>query len=822
MIGIVIISHSAKLAEGVRELAEQMVQGKVPITTAGGLDVAEDTMGTDPMKIVQAIEAIDHSDDIVVLMDLGSAVLSAEMAVEFLPPDQQAKVHLCPAPLVEGTVAAAVQAAIGGSLDQVLKEAQSALTAKRDLLGAPPVANEDTLQLMLVVQNKLGLHARPAVNFVKTASQFQADIWVSKGNKSANAKSFNQVATLGVRQGEEIILTATGAEASQALDALKILADNNFGKADDTENAADQIISPITDQLSVDQALIGIPASPGIAIGPAFHYKLQLPEVQVKYGVEPEAEWSKLIAGIAQAQTEIKHLQIQATKQVGAAKAAIFEAHQLFLEDPTLLDSARKQIFDAKLNAEVAWQQAVDEVVQDLQALDDEYLRGRAVDMADVGQRVLRQMLAVELPSLQFDQPVILMAQDLTPSDTVRLDTNDILGICIEQGGVTSHSTILARALGIPAIVGLNGSFDTVAEGQLIGLNGVTGQLWLTPTNEQVTELRQQRETWQQAQTKVKSQAKQLVTTQDGRRISVAANISGTAQAQTALDFGAEGVGLFRTEFLFMNRTSAPGEEEQYQTYKQVAELMGEHPFIIRTLDVGGDKPLPYLDLETEANPFLGWRGIRYCLDHPEIFKPQLRAILRASAGAGHNVKVMFPMISTLTELQAAKVMLAEAQQELDIANQPYDSTMEVGLMIEVPSAVINADKLAQVADFFSIGTNDLTQYVMAADRGNSNVATLANALHPAVLRMIDQTVQAAHSAGIWVGLCGELAGNPLATPVLLGLGLGELSMSAPNIPQVKSTIQQWDLVQAQAVAQAALKLDSAETVQDYLRSIEK
>jgi phosphocarrier protein FPr len=297
----------------------------------------------------------------------------------------------------------------------------------------------------------------------------------------------------------------------------------------------------------------------------------------------------------------------------------------------------------------------------------------------------------------------------------------------------------------------------------------------------------------------------------------VVANIGGPHDTQLALEYGAEGVGLFRTEFLFLDRASAPTEEEQLVAYGQVAQAIGRRPLIIRTLDVGGDKPLPYLDLGHEDNPFLGWRAIRFCLDHPDLFKSQLRAILRASAG--HNIKLMFPMIGTLGELRTAKGMLANVQAELREANMAFDENMEIGIMIEVPSAVAIADQLAAEVDFFSIGSNDLTQYVMAADRGNRRVAHLAQALHPAVLRMIAQTVQAAHAAGIWVGMCGELAGNALATPVLIGMGMDELSMSAPSIPRVKAAIRQLNLERAQQIARTVVTLESAEAVQTYLES---
>jgi multiphosphoryl transfer protein len=828
MVGVVIVSHHAKLAEGIRDLAEQMVREPMPIAIAAGIDDPENPFGTDAMKIYAAIESVYSTDGVLVLMDLGSALLSAETALEFLSPEQRANVVLCAAPLVEGALAAVVQASVGGNIRQVLNEARGALAVKQNHLelsegtqAPPPIATplvEGALELQLVVRNRMGLHARPAANFVKTASRYQAEIRVSKGDKSANAKSINQVATLGVRHGEQIVLIATGSDAAEALRAFKALADQDFGEADEPAGVA--TVAPLTAAPSSTNShaqSVGIPASPGIAIGPVFHYKPTLPEIVAYNVVDVAAEWARLQRAIVSAQTEIQALHAHAARQVGASEAAIFEAHQLFLQDPALLEAAKARIFAAQLNAEAAWQQTFAAVANDYRALDDEYLRGRAADVVDLGQRVLRQLLGATLPSLDIDRPSLIIACDLTPSDTARLDPAKVLGICTELGGSTAHSAILARSLGIPAVVALNGALRDVPEGQIIALDGTTGQVWLHPDEEQLAELAARRAAWQRELHKAKASAQQPAATPDGRVIEVVANIGGPHDTQLALECGAEGVGLFRTEFLFLDRASAPTEEEQLVAYGQVAQAIGRGPLIIRTLDVGGDKPLPYLDLGHEDNPFLGWRAIRFCLDHPDLFKSQLRAILRASAG--YNIKLMFPMIGTLGELRRAKGILAEVQAELRDANIAFDEDMEVGIMIEVPSAVVIADQLAAEVDFFSIGSNDLTQYVMAADRGNRRVAHLAHALHPAVLRMIAQTVQVAHAAGIWVGMCGELAGNALATPVLIGMGMDELSMSAPSIPGVKAAIRQLNLERAQQIARTVVTLESAEAVQKYLES---
>lgn len=824
MVSIVIVSHSATLAAGVRELALQMVQGQVQIAIAGGLDDDEHPIGTDPFKVFEAIESVYSDSGVVVLMDLGSAVLSAETALDFLEPQKVAQVYLCAAPLVEGAMAAAVQASVGAPVEMVLQEAQAALTAKRQQLGeeapTPPstasrLVADEAQTITLVIPNKLGLHARPAARFVATANRFTAAMEIQRGDQVANAKSINQVATLGAHQGDTVQVRASGPDASGALAAIQELAASNFGDADEPEAVAADVTTPILSEAD-ETAWRGIPASPGVAIGPVAQYRPRLPEVQTRQIEDSAAEIRRLETAVQAARQEINALYTQAIVQVGANEAAIFEAHLLFLADPDLLQAAEDHIGAQRINAEAAWQQAFHAAADRFRAMEDAYMQARAEDVLDVGRRVLGQLMGTERPSLTFATPSILITADLTPSDTAQLDPKWVLGICTEVGGATSHSAILARALGIPAIVGLGTRLEGLRDGQTVALDGGNGRLWIEPNDDELTKLAEERIAWLTEQRRVKQEAQKRAITKDKKLIEVAANIGGVRDAAIALEYGAEGVGLFRTEFLFMNRTEAPTEAEQYAAYTLAAEALGDKPIIIRTLDVGGDKPLPYIDQGREENPFLGWRGIRFCLDQPQVFKPQLRAILRASQQ--HKVRLMFPMVGALSELLAAKALLAEVMAELKAEKIGFDAKMPVGIMVEVPSAVAIADQLAREADFFSIGTNDLTQYVMAADRGNMRVAGLAQALQPAVLRMIKQTVDAGHAANIWVGMCGELAGNALATPLLVGLGLDELSMSAPAIPAVKAAIRQTTLFDAQKLAAQALQLESAEAVTAFLQ----
>lgn len=830
MIGIVIVSHSKQLALGVRELAAQMVQGQVSIAVAAGIEDPDNPLGTDPIQVYEAIASVFSDDGVLVLMDLGSALLSAEMAIEFLPEAQQQKVYLCEAPLVEGAIAAVVAAAAGRDIHQVMAEARGALLAKATQLGVvsrplslvshnTPTTNikSPTREIRLIVSNRLGLHARPAAQFVTTAARFQSQILVrnlTRNTELVRGDSINQVTTLGVRQGHELLITATGSDADEALTALQGLFANNFGEDNVALNSPPVLHHEVTP--AIHGELLGIAASAGVAIAPVVHYQPTHISITEYHVDDPDAEWQRVQAAIQTARQEIQAVFSQASLQIGDAEAAIFDAQLLFLEDPVLLEAAKERIFEHYINAEAAWQAVVDEVATSYRTLEDSYLQERVDDVVDVGQRVLRLLAGNAPANLHLEEPAILVATDLTPSDTARLDPTKVLGICTTSGSATSHSAIIARTLGIPAVLGVDAQVLHLADGTLMALDGESGKAWVEPESHILDLLAAKQEAWQTAQQEARATAHQPAITRDGRQVSVFANIGSINDVQVAVASGAEGVGLLRTEFLYLDRTSAPTEEEQLEVYQAIAQVLDNRPLIIRTLDVGGDKPLPYLRVGfPEANPFLGWRGIRFCLDHLDLFKTQLRAILRASVG--HQIKIMLPMIASVTEVRAAKVILGEVQAELNQAGISFDAAMKVGIMVEVPAAVAIADQLAAEVDFFSIGTNDLSQYVMASDRTNPRVANLVDALHPAVLRMVQQTIQAAHAAGISVGLCGELAADTLATPILLGLGLDELSVNPQSIPGVKQAIARLSIVESEAIVASALQQDSAEHVRELM-----
>ncbi|NDJ62697.1 MAG: phosphoenolpyruvate--protein phosphotransferase [Chloroflexi bacterium] len=830
MIGFVLVSHSAKIAEGARELAEQMTQGRVAIAAAGGIDDPAHPIGTDPMKIVAAIEAVYSDDGVIVLMDLGSALMSAETALEFIEPERAERVHLCSAPLVEGIVAAAVQATAGGTVDQAMAEAQSALEAKRAHLNEAamlppaqdePITSDATHTLRVIIPNALGLHARPAAKLVALTGQYQANLTLRVGDRTVNARSINQIATLGARQGDELIAAAVGPDAVDLLAAVQRLADDNFGDPLDLP-AAPSADGQIERHDGVpDHVIVGIGASPGIAIGVVQRLedeRLAIPERNV---ADSLAEAARFDAAVATAVADLRQLETTTRQRIGGERAGdqagIFEAHRLILEDPELIARVTEAITATSQNAESIWWAQVQALADRYRALPDPYLSGRAADVIDVGKRVLRHLLPGQTRGLRFDQPCILVAADLSPSDTAQLDSAQVLGIITVAGGATGHTAILARALGIPAVVGAGPAVQRIEAGQQIALDGGSGWIWTTLSDDERQTLAAQRADWLEAQQQLRQRAHEPAITRDGLRIEVAANIGQPDDARQGAAAGAEGVGLFRTELLFMGRESAPTEDEQYQAYCEAASHLSGGPLIVRILDVGADKPIDYLPVAAEANPFLGYRGVRNWLDAPAIARAQLRAICRASAE--HNLKIMFPMVSTIAELRDVRERLRAIQAELSAEEIAHNPDLEVGVMIEVPAAVLMADQLAPLVDFFSIGTNDLAQYIMAADRGNPAVNHLADYCQPAVLRAIRLVTKAADDAGIWVGMCGEMAGDPLAVPLLVGMGITELSMNAPAIPAVKAVIRTLDRSACQALVDQALALESPEAVRTLLES---
>ena len=824
MVGIVIVSHSNTLAAGVRELAAEMAGPDVKLELAGGL-AEEGALGTDAVRVMEAIGRADSGDGVLVLMDLGSAVLSAETALDFLTPEQRESVLLCEAPLVEGAVAAAVAARLGEPLAGVAKEARGGLQGKTAQLGAgEPAAPgpagtsaplEEGLTLRLDIRNPLGLHARPAARFVQTAAGFDANVQVmnlTSGRGPASGRSLNGLATLGIRQGHEILVSAHGPQAAAALDALAALATRDFDEQAAPAAPAAPPVPSAAPPLEAGQALTGLPGAPGIVSGPARHFRPLDPEIPTGSSGDPESEWEALTGALEQVRTEIRTTRDSVAARAGEYSAAIFDAHLLFLEDDALLGPARHAIFEEGRNAAEAWHAAAAAVAADYRALDDEYLQARAEDLTGVARQVVAALTGATAKGT-LSAPGIVVAADLTPADTASLDRELALGIAAAVGSPTSHSAILARSLGIPAAVGLGEGLLSIPEGTELLLDGDAGTVHVEPAAELAGEYKRRAAAREQAARSARAAAAGPAVTRDGHRIEVVANIGSPDDVPAAIENGAEGVGLLRTEFLFLERDSMPSEDEQVAAYTSVAKGLQGRPLILRTLDVGADKPLPYLPQRHEENPFLGVRGIRLALEQPELLETQLRAVLRTAAE--YPLKVMFPMVATLEEYRRAKGVLADVRAGLERAGSPIPEELEVGVMIEVPAAALAAEQFAPEVDFFSLGTNDLTQYTLAAERGNAAVAGLADGLHPSVLRLIRTVAEAANGHGKWAGVCGELASDPAAVPVLVGLGIAELSANAPAIPAVKQAVRGVDADAARDLAEHALELSSAAEVRE-------
>ncbi|MFY0544063.1 phosphoenolpyruvate--protein phosphotransferase [Brevibacillus sp. H7] len=562
----------------------------------------------------------------------------------------------------------------------------------------------------------------------------------------------------------------------------------------------------------------GIAAAPGIVIGRAVVKKEETIQYERRTVETTSAELDRFRDSVKAADRDLESIKEKARREMGEEEARIFEAHQLFLQDPEFVGAIEAKIESERINAEAALEEVRDSFVAIFESMDNEYMRERAADLRDVSQRLLKKLLGIlDRLEADFSEPVILVVHDLTPSDTAQLDKEKVKGFVTNIGGRTSHSAIMARTMEIPAVVGMSDITEQLQTGDLIIVDGLEGEVHVRPDQAVIQAYEAKQQAYLQQKEEWARLVQEATVTADGHRVELAANIGNPHDAVQALKNGAEGIGLFRTEFLYMGRDQFPSEEEQFEAYKAVAETMGkDRPVIIRTLDIGGDKELSYLSLPKELNPFLGCRAIRLCLDRVDLFKTQLRALLRASAYG--NVKIMYPMIATLSELRKANSILAEAKAELLSQNIPFHNELEVGIMIEVPAAAMIADQLAKEADFFSIGTNDLIQYAMAADRMNEQVSYLYDPYHPAILRLIHQVIKAAHQEGKWVGMCGEMAGEELAIPILLGLGLDEFSMSATSILRARHLLKKLDYASLKEVAQHVLSLESGEEIKAYIK----
>ncbi|MFH4935860.1 phosphoenolpyruvate--protein phosphotransferase [Staphylococcus cohnii] len=565
----------------------------------------------------------------------------------------------------------------------------------------------------------------------------------------------------------------------------------------------------------------GIAASDGVAIAKAY----LLVEPDLSYDSEKikdvDAEIAKFQNAIDTSKVELTKIRNNAEKNLGADKAAIFDAHLLVLDDPELIQPIEDKIKNEQVNAPTALSDVTGQFITIFEAMDNEYMKERAADIRDVSKRVLAHILGVELPNpSMIDESVVIIGNDLTPSDTAQLNKEFVQGFVTNIGGRTSHSAIMSRSLEIAAVVGTKSITQEVKQGDMIIVDGLTGEVIIDPTEDEVIAYQNKRERFFEDKKELQKLRDEETTTVDGVHAELAANIGTPNDLKGVIENGAEGVGLYRTEFLYMGRDEMPTEDEQFEAYKKVLETMEDKRVVVRTLDIGGDKELPYLNLPEEMNPFLGYRAIRLCLDQPEIFRPQLRALLRASVYGKLNI--MFPMVATIKEFRDAKALLLEEKENLTNEGIEVSDDIEVGIMVEIPSTAALADVFAKEVDFFSIGTNDLIQYTMAADRMSERVSYLYQPYNPAILRLVQQVINASHKEGKWTGMCGEMAGDEIAIPLLLGLGLDEFSMSATSILKARRQIKGLSKNEMEELAQKAINCATSEEVQDLVSNYTK
>jgi phosphoenolpyruvate-protein phosphotransferase/dihydroxyacetone kinase phosphotransfer subunit len=827
VVGIVVVSHSRPLARAAVTLATQMVDGQdIAIAVAAGLD--EVTLGTDAVAVADAIVEVDGPDGVVVLVDLGSAVLSADLALDLLPDGVRDRVILSAAPLVEGLVAAVVTAAGGASAAEVAAEAMGALADKRAHLGVespvaglpvagpvpaatttPEQSTEPVERAEVRIEPAHGLHARPAAKIVGAVRGLDAAVTLGRpGAPAVPARSLSRLTALGVRSGETVEIVARGPDAAAAVAALVDLAGRSFDEQAGPEiRTARTVPVPALAPGRVGGTAVTVLA--GLALGPAFGLRPLAPVVPATELGTPEQRRERLLAAVAAVRADLDDAAALARSRSGDRDAAIFEAHLLLLEDPDLLDTALAAVAGGAGPAR-AWADAVATAEARFAELDDEYLRARAADVRAVGDEVLAALVgsarsAVQLPPAH-PGPSVVLAADLTPAQAAGLDPARVAAVVLAGGSPSGHASILVRASGIPMLVGAGAEVLTIADGTPVAVDTAARRVIPDPDAATVADLTARLAAEADRHATRLAGAGEPASTVDGTVVGVAANVGSVADAVRAAAAGAEGSGLVRTEFCFADREQAPSVADQQAIYADIAAALHPHRVVLRTLDVGGDKPLAFLPMPAEANPFLGIRGLRLSLLRPELLRDQLTAML--TVARRHPVSVMFPMVTTLAEIRAAQQLVDEVAAGL--GGRP--TGLRVGMMLEVPAAAIKAAAFAREVDFFSIGTNDLTQYAMAAERGNPALASLSDGLDPGVLGLIGAVCRAA-AGHAEVTVCGELAADPDAVAVLLGLGVRELSVSPPAVARVKEDIRAIRLSTAIELAARALECEGADEV---------
>jgi phosphoenolpyruvate-protein phosphotransferase/dihydroxyacetone kinase phosphotransfer subunit len=824
MVGLVLVSHSRPLAEAAIDMIRRTVDPNLSIVCSGGIGDHREELGTDAIEIREAITKVYSEEGVLVLVDMGSAILSAETAKDLLEPELQQKVVLTSAPLVEGGIAAAVQAQLGACISDVAKAARESLLPKQDQVQDSAPAEQKT-QLVetpprseildVTIQNEHGLHLRPAVTLIKTLAGLQGEVLIenrSAGRGPVAAKSLVDVTRLQIQQGDSVRFSISSPNPQPLIDSIRMMVATQFG-----ESPQQAVVSTKPSEESAKSGTSGV--SRGIAVGhPVFLDSMpaEIPAYTIQTNSDVASEISRLHLALRASSDEFNARVNRLRSSLRPSDLEVFEAQRMILEDPTILREVEQKIRKDLLNSAAAWHEVLARYIANQERADDPYFRTRAADLREVERVGLAHMVEAEETSSLLEKPVtdaqILVCDELTPSLVEKLYRLGIAGVIQLHGGATSHGAILARALNLPAIGGAQRYQEKIRTAQTVAINGAEGSLWIDPSPDLLAGLKNAEQLEHSQLEEALEQSERPAVTQDGVHVLVAANAGSAQDISNAHKYGAESVGLLRSEFLFQHFNHEPDEQEQLNAYR---EALGTDervlPITVRLLDVGGDKPLKFLRSQKEANPFLGVRGIRLLIANPGFFRVHLRALLRLADSVA--LSLLVPMVTEVAEILDLKGLLDEVAHELKNQDIPHRWPVPLGIMIETPSAALLIDQFLPHVDFVSIGTNDLTQYVLCAERGSPALSAFADSLHPAVVRICEQVIQKSHQSGVKASVCGEVASDADAIPILLGLGLREFSVTAAAIPGTKSLIRK--LNAGWIAAQLAPKITSFSAASD-------
>jgi multiphosphoryl transfer protein len=844
MIGLVLVSHSRALAEAAVDLIRRTVSDALPIAAAGGVGETHSEIGTDTIDIQQAIESVAQPDGVLVLMDMGSAILSAEMAKDLL--GDSINVRLCSGPLVEGGIAAAVQIQAGSPVADVVAAAQRSLLPKQDQLGesveiaetaAAPAVAEETFESVL--ENVYGLHLRPVAALIKSLGPDAKNVRLENltGKRGpVVAASLVEIARLQGKKGDTIRFMLSGSNTARIRKEIESFLDQ----------LAHEDVRPATPAKEESIRLEPIAVSPGLAVGRVFfddQVDVKIPETRPNTPEEVDAECQRLTEAIAAAQQNAGHRVAKFRSSLNSADLAILEAQQLILSDETLLGKAQELIRTKPANAAAAWYRTLTEVAEDQAQAADDYLRQRAIDFREAASAVVQQLIGQTPRFANLGEDCILVCPELTPTLIDQIQSTRVMGVIELAGGSLSHGAILARSIGLPAIGNAARSESLLRSARLVAIDGTTGQLLVDPPAEVVQEWRQKQMAARELHEKAVQLSQVTAASIDQVPFLIMANAGKRRDVELALHNGADGIGLFRSEFLFDAFQTLPSEEDQLAAYRNALDPIlaeprwnsaksaqstgsdggqsspAEFSVTLRLLDIGGDKPLPFLSPGKESNPFLGVRGLRLLLRNPVFFESHLSAILRLAQS--FSIKLLVPMVTSVAEIFRLKQYLGLAHQSLQGRNIPHQWPIEIGVMIETPAAAVAFDQMIEHLDFASIGTNDLTQYVLSAERGNPQLEEFADSLHPAVLRLCQEVIALANQRKLPISICGEIASDPVAVPLLAGLGLRVLSVAPTAVPTIKATIRALNL--SEMTSEKITNLlgqQSAAEIREALRSV--